>query len=176
MPITYLKLPSASFLTLPKKHLKPSGPMATQILADQGAFVIKVEPLAGDSARAYAGRKSGISAVGATVNRNKHSIALNLKQKKGVDLLMQMAKQADVFVENFRPGVVERLGISYQDLRKAGCSSLVYCSINGFGEQGPLASKRVYDPVIQAVSGLASIQADAKGRPHMMRLIIPDQV
>ena len=150
--------------------------MATQILADQGAFVIKVEPLSGDSARAYAGRKSGISAVGATVNRNKHSIALNLKEDAGVAILKRMAQKADVLVENFRPGVVERLGISFHDLQGAGCSSLIYCSINGFGETGPMSMRRVYDPVIQAVSGLASVQADAEGRPHMMRLIIPDQV
>ncbi len=154
-----------------------SGPMATMILADQGADVIKVEPpVTGDLTRALVGSRHGIAPTFAVINRNKRSIALDLKEDRGLELLKKLVANADVFVQNFRPGTAERMGIGERDLR-AVKPDLVYVSISGFGEHGPYVKRRVYDPVIQALSGLADIQADWKtGRPQMMRLIIPDKV
>jgi len=153
-----------------------SGPMATMLLADQGAEVIKVEPPGtGDLTRALGGPR-GMSPTFSVVNRNKRSIVINLKDQRGLALLEQLIAGADLFVQNFRPGVVEQMGIGEAALRRIK-PDLVYVSISGFGESGPYVHKRVYDPVIQALSGLASIQGDpASGRPRMMRLIIPDKV
>jgi crotonobetainyl-CoA:carnitine CoA-transferase CaiB-like acyl-CoA transferase len=153
-----------------------SGPMATMMLADQGADVIKVEPPGqGDLTRALAGRRRGMSPVFAVVNRNKRSIAIDLKTSRGLDLLKHLVARADVFIQNFRPGAAERMGIGEPVLR-AITSDLIYVSISGFGESGPYVHKRTYDPVIQALSGLASIQGDSGGRPRMMRVIVPDKV
>jgi crotonobetainyl-CoA:carnitine CoA-transferase CaiB-like acyl-CoA transferase len=154
-----------------------SGPMATMILADQGADVIKVEPPGtGDLTRALAGRRHSISPTFAVVNRNKRSIVIDLKQLRGVELLKRLVEGADLFVQNFRPGVAERMGIGAAALQ-AVKPDLVYVSISGFGENGPYVHKRTYDPVIQALSGLASIQADRhSGRPQMLRVIVPDKV
>jgi crotonobetainyl-CoA:carnitine CoA-transferase CaiB-like acyl-CoA transferase len=153
-----------------------SGPMATMLLADQGADVIKVEPPGmGDLTRALGGPR-GLSPTFSVVNRNKRSIVLNLKDRRGIELLERLVVGADLFVQNFRPGVAEQMGIGEAALRRIK-PNLVYVSISGFGESGPYTHKRVYDPVIQALSGLASIQQDpATGRPRMMRLIIPDKV
>jgi crotonobetainyl-CoA:carnitine CoA-transferase CaiB-like acyl-CoA transferase len=153
-----------------------SGPMATMLLADQGADVIKVEPPGmGDLTRALGGPR-GMSPTFSVVNRNKRSIVINLKDRGGLALLEQLVASADLFVQNFRPGVAEQMGIGEAALRHIK-PDLVYVSISGFGESGPYVRKRVYDPVIQALSGLASIQSDpASGRPRMMRLIIPDKV
>jgi crotonobetainyl-CoA:carnitine CoA-transferase CaiB-like acyl-CoA transferase len=154
-----------------------AGPMATMMLADQGADVIKVEPAGvGDLTRALAGRQRGMSPTFAVANRNKRSVAINLKDARGVVLLKRMVAQADLFVQNFRPGTVERMGIGEEALR-AVKPNLVYVSISGFGERGPYVHKRTYDPVIQALSGLASIQGDPEsGRPRMLRVIVPDKV
>jgi crotonobetainyl-CoA:carnitine CoA-transferase CaiB-like acyl-CoA transferase len=154
-----------------------SGPMATMILADQGADVIKVEPPGtGDLTRALAGRRHTISPTFAVANRNKRSVVIDLKQTRGVELMKRMVARADLFVQNFRPGTAERMGIGEAALREAK-PDLVYVSISGFGETGPYAHKRTYDPVIQALSGLASIQADPEtGRPKMLRVIAPDKV
>jgi crotonobetainyl-CoA:carnitine CoA-transferase CaiB-like acyl-CoA transferase len=154
-----------------------SGPMATMILGDQGADVIKVEPPGtGDLTRARGGSKRGLSAAFAIINRNKRSIALDLKDHRGLAVLKHLVGGADVFVQNFRPGRAERMGIGEPELRRLK-PDLIYVSISGFGEKGPYVEKRVYDPVIQALSGLADIQADYKtGRPQMIRLIIPDKV
>ena len=154
-----------------------SGPMATMILGDQGADVIKVEPPGiGDFTRAMGGTKRGVAPAFAVINRNKRSVALNLRDPRGLKLIKRLVARADLFVQNHRPGVAERIGIGEAALR-AVKSDLVYVSISGFGESGPYAHQRVYDPVIQAISGLAAIQADVEtGRPHMIRLIIPDKV
>ena len=152
-----------------------SGPMSTMILGDQGADVIKVEPPdAGDLTRAFSA--TGISPTFSMINRNKRSVALDLKCERGVGLLKQLVAESDVFVQNFRPGAVERLGIDEPALRQVK-PELIYVSISGFGEVGPYTHKRVYDPVIQALSGLTDIQRDpVTGRPKMMRLVIPDKV
>jgi crotonobetainyl-CoA:carnitine CoA-transferase CaiB-like acyl-CoA transferase len=154
-----------------------AGPMATMMLADQGADVIKVEPPAtGDLTRALAGRRRGMSPAFAVANRNKRSVVIDLKRTQGLELLKRLIRQADLFVQNFRPGTVERMGIGEPALREVK-PDLVYVSISGFGESGPYVQKRTYDPVIQALSGLASIQADPQsGRPRMLRVIVPDKV
>jgi crotonobetainyl-CoA:carnitine CoA-transferase CaiB-like acyl-CoA transferase len=154
-----------------------SGPMATMILGDQGADVIKVEPpINGDLTRLMGGRKRGMAPTFVIANRNKRSIAIDLKKADGVSLLKRLVAKADVFVQNFRPGAADRMGIGETALRDVN-PSLVYVSISGFGDTGPYIHKRVYDPVIQALSGLTSIQADAAtGRPRMIRVIVPDKV
>jgi crotonobetainyl-CoA:carnitine CoA-transferase CaiB-like acyl-CoA transferase len=153
-----------------------SGPMATMILGDQGADVIKVEPPGiGDLTRTMGGRKRGMSPTYSVANRNKRSIVINLKKPDGVEVLKRLVAKADVFVQNFRPGAVERMGIGYDAMREIK-PDLIYASISGFGEKGPYVHKRTYDPVIQALSGLMSIQADESGRPRMIRVIVPDKV
>jgi len=151
-----------------------SGPISTGLLADQGADVIKVEPPAGDIIRQMGGGK-GLGPGFLTVNRGKRSISLDLKSSAGIDVVKQLVQDADVFVQNFRPGAIEGMGLGY-DVLKAINPRLIYVSISGFGETGPYAHKRVYDPVIQALSGMADIQAnDANDRPRMMRTVIPDK-
>ncbi len=154
-----------------------SGPLATMLLGDQGADVIKVEsPGTGDLVRLLGASRRGLAPTFATSNRNKRSVVLNLKEDEGRALLERLVAGADVFVQNFRPGTVERMGIAEPDLRRVK-PDLIYVSISGFGETGPYANKRVYDPVIQALSGLAAIQADRDtGRPRMVRLIVPDKL
>ncbi|MCC5888569.1 MAG: CoA transferase [Gammaproteobacteria bacterium] len=153
-----------------------SGPVATMMLADQGADVIKVEPPAGDLVRQMGSSRGGMSATFLSSNRSKRSMVLDLKTQLGMEALLRLVRSADVFVQNFRPGVAERMGIGEPAMRQQR-EDLIYVSISGFGETGPYAHKRVYDPVIQALSGLAAIQADRdSGRPRMVRTIVPDKV
>ncbi len=154
-----------------------SGPFATMMLGDQGADVIKVEPPgAGDVVRYFGAMRGGMSALFATTNRNKRGVVINLREKRGVQLLKEIVAGADVFVQNFRPGAAERMGIGESALR-AVAPDLIYVSINGFGEHGPYAEQRVYDPVIQALSGMAAVQADAKsGEPRMAQTLLPDKL
>jgi crotonobetainyl-CoA:carnitine CoA-transferase CaiB-like acyl-CoA transferase len=154
-----------------------AGPLATMILGDQGADVIKVEPLeGGDATRSSAQRRNGFSTSFLNNNRNKRSIALDLKAAAGRRALLKLCAGADAFVQNFRPGVVERLGIDEPAVR-AVAPNIVYVSISGFGEVGPYAQKPVYDPIIQAYSGLATVQAGGDDvRPRMLRTILPDKL
>jgi len=154
-----------------------SGPIATMMLAEQGADVIKVEPPGtGDLVRAIGEARSGITSLFATSNRSKRSVAIDLKQPAGVTLLKRLVASADLFVQNFRPGTADRMGIGESELR-AVAPRLIYVSISGFGEKGPYAKQRVYDPIIQAASGLAAVQRDREtGRPRMVRTILADKV
>jgi crotonobetainyl-CoA:carnitine CoA-transferase CaiB-like acyl-CoA transferase len=154
-----------------------AGPLATMILADQGADVIKVEaPDGGDATRAGGNRRAGYTASFLNNNRNKRSIVLDLKKPAAVAALLRLASGADAFVQNFRPGVVERLGIGEEAVR-AVSPNIVYVSISGFGEKGPFAEKPAYDPVIQGFSGLATIQAGSdEARPRLLRTILPDKL
>jgi crotonobetainyl-CoA:carnitine CoA-transferase CaiB-like acyl-CoA transferase len=154
-----------------------SGPLATMILADQGADVIKVEaPDGGDHTRAGGNRRRGFSAGFLNNNRNKRSIVLDLKTAAGKEALLRLAATADVFVQNFRPGVAERLGIG-EDAIRAAAPKIVYVSISGFGEKGPYAARPAYDPVIQGFSGLATVQAGSdEARPRLIRTILPDKL
>ena len=152
-----------------------SGPVATMMLADQGADVIKVEPPEGELVRHMGRNAGGLTSLFLSANRSKRSIALDLKNPAGVDVLKRLISTADVFVQNFRPGAIDRMGLGESVVRDLN-ASVIYVSISGFGETGPYAHKRVYDPVIQALSGLADIQMDAaSGRPQMIRTIIPDK-
>ena len=154
-----------------------SGPWSTSILGDQGADVIKVEvPGVGDFTRSLGGRSNGLPVNFLNINRSKRSVTLNLKHAQGKRALKKLAATADVFVQNFRPGVVERLGIAEPDIREVS-PQVVYLSISGFGESGPLAGKPVYDPIIQALSGLTTIQAGSDSeRPRLVRTILPDKL
>jgi crotonobetainyl-CoA:carnitine CoA-transferase CaiB-like acyl-CoA transferase len=151
-----------------------SGPGCTMLLADQGADVIKVEPPGGDIARRTAG-DGEFSAMFVSANRGKRSIALDLKQPAALEAVRRLIAAADVLVQNFRPGTMQRLGLDEPAMRALN-PGLVYVSISGVGETGPYVKKRVYDPVIQSLSGLTDVQADqTTGRPQMIRTIIADK-
>jgi crotonobetainyl-CoA:carnitine CoA-transferase CaiB-like acyl-CoA transferase len=154
-----------------------SGPYGTMILADQGADVIKVEPPGrGDFTRAAGNKSGGLSASFLNNNRNKRSIALDIRHPDGAAAVKRLAATCDVLVQNFRPGVMERLGLGEAAIR-AVAPKIVYVSISGFGEAGPFAHKPVYDPIIQALSGLASVQGGSDDqRPRLVRTILPDKV
>jgi crotonobetainyl-CoA:carnitine CoA-transferase CaiB-like acyl-CoA transferase len=153
-----------------------SGPLATMILGDQGADVIKVEAPHGDYARHVATRRGDFSAAFLNNNRNKRSIVLDLKSSEGLEVLKRLAANADVMIQNFRPGVAERKGIGEDVLRTIN-PSIVYVSIRGFGFDGPYAQKPVFDPLIQAVSGLTTVQAGSdEERPRLVRTILPDKL
>jgi crotonobetainyl-CoA:carnitine CoA-transferase CaiB-like acyl-CoA transferase len=154
-----------------------AGPLATMILGDQGADIIKVEaPDGGDATRAGGNRRAGFTASFLNNNRNKRSIVLDLKSAGGREALLRLAAGADVFVQNFRPGVAERLGVGEGPVR-AVSPKIVYVSISGFGEKGPYAEKPAYDPVIQGFSGLATVQAGSdEVRPRLLRTILPDKL
>jgi crotonobetainyl-CoA:carnitine CoA-transferase CaiB-like acyl-CoA transferase len=154
-----------------------SGPFATMLLGDQGADVIKVEGVTRpDHARGAGYGENKFTATFLNNNRNKRSLALDLKSDAGRELLLKLAATCDVVIQNFRPGVVERLGIGEDDVRKIK-DDIIYVSISGFGENGPLAHKPVYDPIVQAISGLATIQGGSDdARPRLVRTIVPDKL
>ena len=153
-----------------------SGPVATMMLADQGADVIKIEPPGGDLMRNYGSGANGMAASFLSCNRSKRSLALDLKTPEGLAIVKRLVPTADVLVQNFRPGAIERMGLG-EDVVRALRPDIIFVSISGFGESGPYAHQRVYDPVIQALCGLAEIQSDyhTDGRPRMVRTIIPDK-
>jgi crotonobetainyl-CoA:carnitine CoA-transferase CaiB-like acyl-CoA transferase len=151
-----------------------TGPYATALLADLGARVIKIEsPPAGDPYRYFA-PDPVYSFNFAHLNRNKESLVLDLKAPQGLELCLELLKAADVFVENFRPGTAERLGIGYETLRALN-PKLVYCSISAFGQSGPYAEKPGFDTLGQAMSGLLSLLSDADD-PKVMGMAISDYV
>ncbi|MFT7220390.1 MAG: crotonobetainyl-CoA:carnitine CoA-transferase CaiB-like acyl-CoA transferase [Candidatus Azotimanducaceae bacterium] len=153
-----------------------SGPVATVLLADQGADVIKVEAPTGDIVRRMGFGKNGLSPTFVSANRGKRSLCIDLKKADGISIVREMVKTADVFIQNFRPGAIEKMGLGYEVLQKDN-PALLFVSVSGFGESGPYAHKRVYDPIIQALTGLPDVQADSAGaRPKMVRTIIPDKV
>ena len=154
-----------------------AGPYGTMILADQGADVVKVEaPLRSDHVRRAGYGQRHFSAAFVNNNRNKRSISVDAKSPAGRQVVLDLARSADVFVQNFRPGVMARLGIDYEDL-KAVKPDIVYVSMSGWGESGPFAHKPVYDPIIQALSGLASVQGGSdSARPRLIRTILPDKL
>ena len=152
-----------------------SGPTATMLLGEQGADVIKIEPLEGELMRSVGDNINGMSNSFFCCNRNKRSLTLNLKNKKGISILNKLVLEADVFIQNFRPGVIERMGLGYNKIKKIK-KNIIYLSISGFGDKGPYYDQRVYDPVIQALSGLADIQKNQNTKkPKMIRTIIPDK-
>jgi crotonobetainyl-CoA:carnitine CoA-transferase CaiB-like acyl-CoA transferase len=151
-----------------------AGPVATMMLADQGADVIKVESPRGDLMRHFSRGRNGMNASFLSCNRNKRSLAVDLKSDDGLQILKRLIASAQVFVHNFRPGIAERIGLGEEVVRGVR-RDIVYVSITGYGTKGPYANQRAYDPVIQAMSGLADIQRDRDtGRPRMVRTIIAD--
>ena len=153
-----------------------SGPVAAAMLADQGAEVIKVEPPAGDETRRIGRRRNGLTAGFFACNRGKRSLCIDLKRAEAMGPVRKLIQSADVVLQNFRPGAMQRLGLGAEAML-ALAPKLIYVSISGFGERGPYAHQRVYDPVIQALSGATDIQADRDtGRPRMFRIIIADKV
>jgi crotonobetainyl-CoA:carnitine CoA-transferase CaiB-like acyl-CoA transferase len=154
-----------------------AGPLAATICADLGAEVIKVEsPEHGDRFRYLGDRVGGISAVWAGVNRGKRSVVLDLQRAEGVAVFNKIVAGADVFIQNFRPGVVERLGIDEPRMRVVN-PELIYVSVSGFGHSGPYIDQKSYDYVIQALSGMAAVQADpVTGEPALVRNIVIDKV
>jgi crotonobetainyl-CoA:carnitine CoA-transferase CaiB-like acyl-CoA transferase len=155
-----------------------SGPFATMFLADQGADVIKIEPIGGDitrRSRASIDKNGEFSALFISSNRGKRSLSIDVKSEAGREVLAKLVAQADVLVQNFRPGTMERLGLGADELRRRH-PRLIYVSISGVGETGPYVKKRVYDPIIQGLSGFADIQSQpVTNRPQMIRTIVCDK-
>lgn len=153
-----------------------SGPLAATILADQGAEVIKVEPVGGGDVLRFLGSgRDGMTGTFHLVNRGKRGIAIDLKTEDGKDILHRLAARSDVILQNFRPGVVAQLGIGYEDIKRFN-EDIIYLSISGFGQEGPYAQKRVYDNVIQVISGLATSQAGPDGVPQLYRQLVCDKL
>jgi crotonobetainyl-CoA:carnitine CoA-transferase CaiB-like acyl-CoA transferase len=151
-----------------------SGPVCSQILGDLGADVIKVESGAGDTARYLGGlRKADMTGFFAQFNRNKRSVLLDLKQDAPREAFLKLAATADVVIENFRPGVTDRLGVGYERLREDN-PKLVYVAISGFGPDGPYAGQPAYDMVIQAMSGFAKMLGSAE-EPKLIRNVVADK-
>ena len=170
--------------TLPLEGLKVldltrvlAGPWATMSLSDLGAEVWKIENIkGGDDTRAWSvPNDKGVSNYYLCANRGKHSIALDLKSPQGKQIILDLAAKADVVVENFRAGTVDRLGIGYEDLRRIN-PGIVYCSISGYGQTGPERTRPGYDFIMQAESGLMSITGATDGPPNRLGVAFTDVV
>ena len=155
-----------------------SGPYATMFLADQGADVLKIEPIGGDitrRSRAMIDKAGEFSALFISSNRGKRSLSIDVKSEAGREVMAKLVAQSDVLVQNFRPGTTERLGLGPDQLRKK-YPRLIYVSISGVGDSGPYVKKRVYDPIVQGLSGFADIQSQpVTNRPQMIRTIVCDK-
>ena len=153
-----------------------SGPLAGMLLADLGASVTKVEtPGFGDVMRYLGSTRGGVSGFFVNTNRGKQSIALNLKDAAGREIAHRLVSQADVLIQNFRPGAAQRMGIGAAEMCDLN-PGLIYVSISGFGDSGPYSNKRVYDNVIQGYSGMAGVQTNAAGDPTLLRNLVCDKV
>lgn len=151
-----------------------AGPYATMLLADFGAEIIKIEvPKTGDDSRAFGPYVNGESAYFMSINRNKKSITLNLKTEEGKDILKKLVMQADVLVENFRPGTMEKLGLGYDILKEIN-PKLIYAASSGYGHTGPYSQKPAYDAVVQAMGGIMSITGQVGGKPTRVGTSIGD--
>jgi len=152
-----------------------AGPLCTMLMAQYGANVIKVEPADGDWSRHLGTRHAGRTALEIAGNRGKRSIALDMKQPAAVAAVKRMAADADVFVEAFRPGVADRLGVGFAALSAAN-PGLVYLSVSGYGQSGPYAQRPATDTVVQAFSGMMALNRDQSGRPSRINFLAPDTV
>jgi crotonobetainyl-CoA:carnitine CoA-transferase CaiB-like acyl-CoA transferase len=151
-----------------------SGPYCTMILADLGADVIKVERAgAGDDSRRMPPHTNGEGWPFMLINRNKRSVALDLKDPKQLQTCADLAAKADIFVENFKPGTIDRMGLGYEKLSKVN-PRLIFCSISGFGQTGPLRDRGGFDLMTQAMSGLMSVCGPEDGPPHRLPVAISD--
>ena len=153
-----------------------TGPMCSQQLGDLGADVIKIEPVHGEVARWMAPpQKAGLTGFYSQLNRNKRSLAVDLKNPEGIAVIKKLAESADILVENFRGGVPDRLGIGYKDLRPLN-ERLIYVSITGFGPTGPYSDQPAYDPIAQGLVGMMHIQGKAfGGKPQLIQSAIVDK-
>ena len=152
------------------------GPMITQIMADHGADVIKVEPLnGGEPNRKIGPKRNGVSVYFSNTHRGKRSIQLNLKTKAGQEIAQRLATEVDVIVESFRPGVTKRLGVDFETVKTKN-PKIVYASISAFGQGGPYAKKPAHDLAIQAYSGLISTNLGCDGKPAMPGLQSADML
>lgn len=150
-----------------------SGPYASTLLGDFGADVVKVEPPAGDELRSWSQGRKGLSGDFTSTNRNKRSIILNLKTTEGKDILLKLAEKCDILMENYRPGTVDRLGIGFDAVSSVN-PSIIYCSISGFGQDGPYRDRAAYDMIIQAMGGLIHMTGDPSGAPARVGLGVCD--
>lgn len=150
-----------------------AGPYCTLTLADLGARVIKIEPPEGDLSRHYGPFLSGVSAYFVSVNRGKRSVVIDLKELRGIELALDLAAKSDVVVENFRPGVMDRMGLGY-DAVKTRRGDIIYASLSGFGQTGPRVMEPAYDMVVQAMSGIVSITGHPGGPPARVGVSIAD--
>lgn len=148
-----------------------SGPLCTMLLGELGADVVKVEhPQGGDETRTWPPLLNGVSGYFAALNRSKRSLTLDLKQEEAPEIIARLANWADVVVENFRPGVADRVGIGYEQLSAIN-PRLVYCSISGFGQTGPYRERPGYDPILQAMGGIMGVTGEKDGPP--LKSMIP---
>ena len=151
-------------ITVVDMTMNIAGPCATLVLADLGARVLKIEPPGGDASREWYPQASGVATVFSAYNRNKESIVVDARRPEGCKQLQRLVADADVFVESMRPGKADRLGLGWQELRAVN-DRLVYCSINAFGSEGPMAGLAGFDAVIQAYSGLMDLTGYPDGDP-----------
>lgn len=153
-----------------------AGPFSTMILGDLGAEVIKVESPQGDETRTWGPPfQNGVSAYYLCANRNKKSITLDLKSEEGIQIIKELVKEADVIINNFKTGTMERFGLDYETLKEIN-PRIVYCSITGFGETGPYKDMPGYDFIIQAMSGLMSITGTEESGPQKVGIAITDVI
>lgn len=151
-----------------------AGPYCTMMLADFGADVIKIEiPIKGDDTRGMGPFVNGSSLYYANVNRNKKSVTLNLKDPKGKEMFLALVKKADVVVENYRPGVMDRMGLGYEVLKEAN-ERIIYAAVSGFGSYGRCSARPGYDIIAQAYGGLMSITGEPDGEPLRVGTAIGD--
>ncbi len=152
-----------------------AGPFCTLMLGDYGADVIKIElPGSGDDTRTWGPPFIGEeSAYFLSINRNKRSLTLNFREPKAVEVFLKLAKDADVIVENFTPGVMKRLGIDYETVKEVN-PGIIFCSISGFGQTGPYQARPAYDQIMQGISGLMSITGEPAGEPEKIGIAVTD--
>ncbi len=151
-----------------------AGPYCTMVLSDMGAEVTKIERFpGGDDSRRLGPFINGEGYCFAMPNRNKKSLALNLKTEKGVEIFYKLAKEADIIIENFRPGVTKKLKIDYETIAKMN-PSIIYCSISGFGQTGPYSEKGGFDIIAQGVTGFMTMTGEPNGRPAKVGIAIND--
>lgn len=149
------------------------GPHLTMMMADHGAEVIRVEPFAGEPVRDVGLKQAGFSVWFRNTHRGKRSLRLNLKAPEGKELLLRLLKEADVFVEAFRPGVVDRLGIGYETVKSLN-PAIVYCSISAFGQTGPYRDRPAHDLAVEALSGLVACNLGQDGKPASPHMPVAD--
>ncbi len=152
-----------------------AGPFCTLMLGDYGADVVKIElPGTGDDTRSWGPPFIGEeSAYFLSINRNKRSLTLNFKGPQAIKIFLDLVKRSDVVVENFTPGVMSRFGLDYERVKKAN-SKIIYCSISGFGQDGPYQSRPAYDQIMQGISGIMSITGEPDGEPQKVGIAITD--